>query len=97
MEILATEEASGNRIPALASRWSCVNIHCSNKGNTCWQNKRGSETDRAEHHYPVNAHILLIEPRDTRRRVNRRAVLKYCLPIIGVENEETAKDTSAKE
>jgi hypothetical protein len=57
-EILATEEASGNRIPALASRWSCLNIHCPNKGNTCWQNKRGSETDRAEHHYPVSAHIL---------------------------------------
>ena len=56
--IIAAEEAAGNRIPALASRWPCVNSYCSNKGATCWQNRRGNEADRVEHHYPVNAHIL---------------------------------------
>lgn len=56
--ILAVEEASGNRIPAVASKWSCVNVHCRNKAGICWQNRRGSETDRAEHHYPVSSNIL---------------------------------------
>ena len=56
--IIAAEEAAGNRVPALASRWPCINVYCSNKGGTCWQNRRGGEADRVEHHYPVNAHIL---------------------------------------
>lgn len=55
-EVLAAEEASGNRIPAIADRWPCTNVHCRNKGKTCWQNKKSPNSpDQAIHHYPVSA------------------------------------------
>ena len=43
--IIAAEEAADNKIPALVSRWPCVNSYYSNKGATCWQNRQGGETD----------------------------------------------------
>ena len=55
-DVLAAEEASGNRIPAIAYRWPCMNIHCRNKGKTCWQNKKSPNSpDSAINHYPISA------------------------------------------
>jgi hypothetical protein len=55
-DVLAAEEASGNRIPAIADRWPCINIHCRNKGKTCWQNKKSPDSpDNAINHYPISA------------------------------------------
>lgn len=55
-DVLAAEEASGNTIPAIADRWPCINIHCRNKGKTCWQNKKSPDSpDNAINHYPISA------------------------------------------
>jgi len=55
-ELLAAEDASGNRIPAIADRRPCMNIHCRNKGKTCWQNKKSPDSlDQAINHYPISA------------------------------------------
>ena len=54
--VLAAEDASSNRIPAITNQWSCTNIHCRNKGKTCWQNKKSPNSPNiAINHYPVNA------------------------------------------
>src|ERR1700733_15564762 len=42
-------------MPAIADRWPYINIHCRNKGKTCWQDKKSPNSpDTAINHYPVS-------------------------------------------
>ena len=45
-------------MPAIADQWTCMNIHCCNKGRTCWQQKKPNGPDLAENHYPVSGEIF---------------------------------------
>jgi len=56
--ILSTEQAAGNTMPAIADKWSCSNRSCRNYGFTCWQDRFPDTPDLATNHYPIPGELM---------------------------------------
>ena len=53
--MLTAEDASSNRMPVIIDRWPYINIHCRNKGKTCWQDKKSPNLpNTAINYYPIS-------------------------------------------
>jgi hypothetical protein len=56
--ILSTEQAAGNTMPAIADKWSCSNRSCRNYGFTYWQDRFPDAPDLATNHYPIPGELM---------------------------------------
>jgi hypothetical protein len=55
-EIVDSETAAGNLMPTIIAEWPYKNIHCRNKGATCWVINRAR--DNPADHYIVDGELL---------------------------------------